>query len=266
MSRQTLDAGGVQSVARAVGLLEAVGAADSPVTLNQLAEVCGLQRATAWRLLVTLEQTGLIERDTPRGGYRIGPRLIAIASAAGGDTERIARLARPHLEWLCSETALTAAVSALTSGRVEVIDQVDPPSVFVLRWVGKEFPLHTSSPGKLVLAWLPDDELQAVLSGHLPRLTPKTVTDRAALRAELRRVRASRTAVSYEEFELGCVGISCAIQDHDGALRGAATLTGPIHRMQRARLADLGNLVRVAATRIEDDLRGHRNRRARARS
>lgn len=247
----------IQSVTRAAELLKAIGSAVSPPTVGELAETCGLQRATAWRLLVTLEQSDLVERTGPRSGFRIGSALLSMRNVARGELERLTLLARPELERLSRTTGLSAGAGGMRLGRIEVLDQVDPPSVVVASWVGKEFPLHTSSPGKLLLADLDERDLLVFLERPLARLTPRTITDRTALRSELERVRREGFAVSDEEFEIGCVGISTPVRDEHGTLRGFLTLSGPNYRMPAAYVPKAAAALAAASRRTSRALGRH---------
>jgi DNA-binding IclR family transcriptional regulator len=244
----------VQAVARAAALLKQLGELGRPASVRELATACHLGRATAWRLLVTLEEARLVERASPASGFYVGPAAVTLAAGALGYPERIVRLTRPHLELLTRQTGLTAAVSVVRGEQVLVLDQIDPPSVLSVNWVAKEFPLHTSSPGKLVLARLPPAELDELLSRPLTRLTKKTITTADALRTDLERVRRLKAAISDEEFEEGCVGVSAAVEDSTGEMAAIITVTGPSFRMPRRRLPALLTNVRDAARAAETSL------------
>jgi DNA-binding IclR family transcriptional regulator len=246
--------GRIQSVARAADLLKQLGELGRPASVRELATACRLGRATAWRLLVTLEEARLVERASPASGFYVGPAAVTVAAGALGYSERIIRLARPHLELLTRQTGLTAAVSVVRGEQVLVLDQVDPSSVLSINWVGKEFPLHTSSPGKLVLARLSPEELDELLSSPLKRLTKKTITTADALRADLERVRRLKAAISDEEFEEGCAGVSAAVEDSTGGMAAIITVTGPSFRMPARRLPTLLTNVRHAARATETSL------------
>jgi DNA-binding IclR family transcriptional regulator len=102
-------------------------------------------------------------------------------------------------------------------------------------WIGREFPLHTSSPGKLALACLDPGDLDRFLAQPLQALTERTITDPAKLRHELAQVRASGVAASNQEFEHGCVGFSAAITDWAGQPAAILSITGPSFRIRRNR-------------------------------
>lgn len=225
----------VQSVARAAALLQQLAAAGKPASLAELAGACGLERTTAWRLLTTLEACGLVDRDNPSDGFRVGFGTVAIASAALSGGAALASRLRPELHRLSAATGEAAAVCLVRGSRVLVVDQVDPPSVVSVSWLGREFPLHASSPGKLVLASLDPADLDRFLAQPLQALTERTVTDASALRRELARVRADGVAASDQEFERGCVGFSAAVTDWAGRPIAILSVTGPSFRMRRNR-------------------------------
>jgi DNA-binding IclR family transcriptional regulator len=225
----------VQSVARAASLLRQLAVLGRPASLAELAAACGLERSTAWRLLTTLEACGLVDRESSSGGFRVGFGAVAVAAAALGDGTALASRVRPELRRLCAATGEAAAVCLVRGSRVLVVDQVDPPSVVSVSWVGREFPLHASSPGKLVLASLDPGDLDRFLAQPLQGLTERTITDACALRRELARVRTSGVAASDQEFERGCVGFSAAVTDWAGRPVAILGVTGPSFRMRRNR-------------------------------
>lgn len=225
----------IQSVARAAGLLQHLAVLGRPASLNELASSSGLERSTAWRLLTTLEACGLVDRDSSSDGFRVGFGVVAVAAAALSDGTALASRVQPELRRLCAATGETAAIALVRGIRVMVVDQVNPPSVMSVSWIGREFPLHTSSPGKLVLASLDPGDLDRFLAQPLQALTERTITDPATLRQELAQVRASGVAVSDQEFERGCVGFSAAVTDWAGRPAAILSVTGPSFRINRNR-------------------------------
>jgi DNA-binding IclR family transcriptional regulator len=219
-------------VARAVGLLQQLAVLGRPASLAELAATFKLERSTAWRLLTTLEACGLVDRESSSDGFRVGYGAVAVAAAALSDGTALASRVQPELRRLCAASGETAAVSLVRGTRVMVVDQVNPPSVMSVSWIGREFPLHTSSPGKLVLASLDPGDLDRFLAQPLEALTERTITDPGKLRQELARVRASGVAASDQEFERGCVGFSAAVTDWAGRPAAHLSVTGPTFRMR----------------------------------
>ena len=170
----------VQSVERAVALLKATAAAPHPASVWELARTCGVNRSTAWRLLGTLEAQGLVERDPVTQRYTVGYEAIQVAGAAGYDG--LARRVRPLLQRLAETAGESVTLAAARRFSLVYVDQVDPPGVACPDWMGRSLPLHATSSGKVFLAWLPDEERDAVLAPHLEAYTPRTITDRRPAR------------------------------------------------------------------------------------
>src|SRR5215213_8462653 len=163
----------IQSIDRAAELLEAVARAPEPETAPELADACGLNRSTAWRILATLEHHGLVDRDPVGNRYGLGFGVVRLAAAAGH--EPLVRLAHPLLRRLAEGTGET--VNLAVARRLELVyaDQVQGPHVMAPNWLGHTVPLHATSTGKAFLAALPADELDALLRTRLERFTDTTI-------------------------------------------------------------------------------------------
>jgi DNA-binding IclR family transcriptional regulator len=225
----------IQSVDRAVELLEAVAAATEPATGPALADACGLNRSTAWRILATLEHHGLVERDPETNRYRLGFAVLRLAAAAGH--EPLVRLAHPLLRRLADATGET--VNLAVARRLELVyaDQVQARHVMAPNWLGHTVPLHATSTGKAFLAALPEHELEQL--ARLERFTATTITEPEALRAELAAVRARGFAVSHGELEEALWGVSAAALDSAGRPAAVLSVWGVETRV-RERLDELG--------------------------
>src|SRR3954454_17883770 len=199
----------VQSVARAAELLKALGEHDGPASVFDLADRCELNRSTAWRILATLEDSGLVERDPATGRYAVGYAVVALA--AGSGHEPLVRRAHAALRALADACEETAALALPHSLQLVYGDQVQAPRVMAANWLGRAPSLHATSTGKAFLAWLDPDELGAALPARLQRFTATTITTRSALRAELAAVRGRGYAVSRGELEPALWGVSAPV-------------------------------------------------------
>src|ERR1700712_3658057 len=148
---------GVQSVDRALRLLKAVAASREPSSAQELALRCELNRSTAWRLLATLEQHGLVERDAATGRYVVGYAAFQLATAE--DHDAIARRLRPLLQRTAEATGEIVTLALAKRFGLVYVDQADPPGPPTPDWSGRQIALHATSPGKVFLAWLPEGEL-----------------------------------------------------------------------------------------------------------
>lgn len=248
--------GRVQSVDRALNLLDAVAAA-SPrgETAAELAVQCGINRATAWRLLVTLEAHGLVERDPSTNRYKIGLALMRMSAAAGYDG--LVRRTRPVLERVSEQTGETAALAIAGLHGVTYVGEVAPRSVLAASWLAREVPLHATSTGRAFLAWLPQEEAIGMLEQPLPAFTDTTVTDSKLLLAELTKTRARGYAECAGEFEATLYGVSAPVLDATDARPLAVfSIWGPVNRVPVTRFAELGPIAVDAATEIRAVISG----------
>src|SRR3954453_11748578 len=237
----------VQSVARAAELLKALGEHDGPATVFGLADRCELNRSTAWRILATLEDAGLVERDAATGRYAVGYALVALAAGAG--PEALVRRAHPHLRALADACAETASFAVPRGLQLVYVDQVQASHVMAANWLGRPTPLHATSTGKAFLAWLSADELGAALPGRLQRFTDTTITTRAALRAELADVRGRGYAVSRGELEPALWGVSAPVLDAGRAV-AVVSVWGTEARIRARGLDALGARTTAAAADV----------------
>ena len=135
--------------------------------------------------------------------------------------------------------------------RLAVVRQIDPPHLLkIADWMGRRYPLHASSSGKLLLSTLDDDELASTLSEPLERLTKWTITDAEVLRRELDGVRANGYAVIVDELEEGIASVSTGIRVRQ-RVAGMLNVTGPSMRFDNAALAAAVPRALAAARAVE---------------
>lgn len=247
--------GRVQSLERALALLDAVAAAPDGAPVADLAAVTGIHRATAWRLLATMEAHGYVERDPRSNRYRVGFSVARVAAAAGVDA--LVRRARPELERVCADTGETADLAVAGRHGVSYVDEVAPAAVLTANWLGREVPLHATSTGKAFLAALPPAEVDALLAGPLTAFTPRTQTRPEALAAELARTREAGYGVCRGELEPQLYGVSAAVLDRvTGRPVAVVSIWGPRDRVPESRFAELGARAVRAAAAVQDALAG----------
>ena len=241
----------VQSVDRAMTLLRAVAsAAPEDSTAARLAETCGLNRATSWRILHTLEAHDIVALSQETGRWSIGDAVADIAQSAG--TDNIIALARPRLERLSLQTGETAALAVWRQGALTYVEEVGPPAIVSATWLGRTVPLHATSTGKVLLAF---GDGQAVLRRArrgLERFTETTITTLAALDEQLAQVRLRGYATCLGEYESSAWGVSAPVVDRSGRLVAVLSIWGPGSRVTEERFDVLGPLVHTtAATLLE---------------
>jgi DNA-binding IclR family transcriptional regulator len=243
----------VQSVDRAAELLKAVAGAAEPATAPVLADRCGLNRSTTWRILATLEHHGLVDRDPETNRYSVGHAIVRMAGASGYDA--LARRARPLLRRLAEYTGETVNLAVPHQLQLVYVSQVEAPHVMTANWLGRSVVLHATSTGKAFLAWLPAEERALGLEGPLTRHTDTTVTDRELLEEELREVRRRGHATSRGELEPALWGVSAPVLDERERPVAVVSVWGVESRIRERGFGALGEAAAATARELAERLR-----------
>src|ERR1700726_3883894 len=168
------DAGAVQSVDRAVAILEIL-ARDGEAGVTEVARELDVHKSTASRLLAALDRRDLVTQDTERGKFRLGVGLVRLAGAASQKLD-VVQESRPVCRALAQEVGETVNLAILSGRDALYLDQVaGPAALSPHNWAGQRIPLHATSDGKVLLAYLPPDEIAEYLM-PLQRFTDHTIT------------------------------------------------------------------------------------------
>ena len=245
----------VQSVDRAITVLEILARrGDAGVT--EIAVELGVHKSTAFRLVSVLEARGLVDQNSDRGKYRLGLGVLRLAGATAARFD-VTQQARPVIEALARDLDETINIAILSGHDALYLDQVAGSSALQLHnWVGRRIPLHCTSNGKALIAHLPEWQQRELLVEPLTRFTEATVTDVDDVLAELAQVREDGYATAFEEFELGLVAVASPIRDLSGNVVASMSASGPVFRLPRGRLPELGAAVRAAAGEVSRLLGG----------
>jgi DNA-binding IclR family transcriptional regulator len=254
---------GLQSVGRALRALELIAEAGE-IGVTELGRRLDVHKATASRLVATLAEPGLVERDPQSEKIRLGFGLIRLAGAAMAGLDLV-RTAHPILEDLADRTSETVNLGVVSGDSVVYIDQVTGTrSIVAVSWVGRRTPLHCTSNGKVLLASMEERERERHLAGPLDRMTDHTIVDAATLRTQLREVAARGYASTMEELEEGLNAVAAPIRQADGRVVAALSVSGPAFRMRPMELPRIARATIDSATGISRRL-GWAERRGTAR-
>jgi IclR family transcriptional regulator, acetate operon repressor len=241
--------GNLQSVNRALRALELI-AEEGELGVTELGRRLGVHKATASRLVATLAERGLVERDPITEKHRLGFGLIRLAGAAMASLDLV-RQARPILEELADATRETVNLGVLSGDAVVYIDQVTGTrSIVAVSWVGRRTPLHATSNGKVLLAAMDESDRDRVLGTALEGSTPQTIVDADVLRSQLDEIRTRGYAQTLEELEEGLNAVAAPVRRADGEVVAALSVSGPAFRMRPVDLPRIGRQVMDAATAI----------------
>ena len=204
------------------------------------------------RLCATLEAAGYLRRDGSTNlRFTLGPRIYQLAGSSS-DSVDLRATARPVLEELVATCRETASLTVLQEGEIVTIDVVDGLDfVRMHSRVGTRTEMHASAAAKAILAWLPDAQLDQLLTNlPMPRLTPQTLVTRESFEEHLEQVRRQGYSTDLEELETGLRCVGAPVRDHTGQVMAGIGLSGPRHRMTPEVVALLGRMVAQSADTI----------------
>jgi DNA-binding IclR family transcriptional regulator len=244
----------VQVLDRALAIIDALTNMREDASLAELAEKVQLHKSTVHRLASILERHRIVERDSQTGRYRLGLRLFELGSVAIGRFD-IRDRARPHLERLLYDVDETVHLCTLDAGEVLYLDKIEPVrSVRMASRIGRRNPVHCTSVGKAMLAFLPESEQDDILRQHgLKRLTSKTLTTPAELKADFKTIRERGYALDNEENEEGVRCIGAAILDHSGRPIAALSVSAPSFRLPVDKVPAAAEAVCRAARALSEE-------------
>jgi len=247
--RRGSDGASIQSVDRALTLLETIAELGGETTLSKLASRTGLNISTCHHLLATLVQRGFVTKGLGRRGYALGARILYLSHVClQVDLPRRAQSAVDRINEATGETVQLAALQG--DALVNLLKRESRHAVRVdAGAMGTADAAHATATGKAILAWLPEDEIRRIVAAHgMTKFTPNTITDFSSLMEALRLVRRNGVAFDREEFRPGVICVGAAIRDQSGAVVGAISVSTPGMRASEEHLARMRDEV-VAATR-----------------
>lgn len=241
----------MQTVERALRVLERVASFPRPASLTEIANSAGLHPSTTYRLLGTLVQTGYVTRDSRTGLYRLGLKLLRISRALE-DQMDIRAIALPVMERIVAQEDETVSLVIRTGTAGVVIERVQSArQIRSVTPVGSHGPLHCTAAGKALLAWLKPAEVQAIIAeAPLARHTARTITDATAFTNELAKVRAQGVALDRGERADDLIGIAAPVRNARGRVIAAMSLSGPAQRLSPDRRPILAATMRNAAAEV----------------
>jgi IclR family transcriptional regulator, pca regulon regulatory protein len=214
----------VEALARGLDVLACFDAGHRTMSLSEVATAAGLARPTARRLLLTLEELGFVRATG--AGFVLTPKVLTLGMAYVGALG-LWDIARPHMERLVAETGESSSMAQLDGSDIVYVARVSVPKLIALRVeIGTRFPAPQTSQGKVLLAALSPDELEAALAepsrAGLPPYIGRTAEQ---LQAELTEVRARGWALADEELAPGVRSVAVPVRDREGVVRAAMNVT-----------------------------------------
>lgn len=245
----------VQSLERGLSVIRAFDAEHRELALSEVARISGLTRAAARRFLLTLSSLGYV--SVKDGRFALTPRVLELGYAYLSSLT-LPEVAQPHMEALVAVVNESSSISVLDGREVVYVARVPTRRIMSITLsVGTRLPAYATSMGRVLLAALPPAELdEALAATELRPLSAHTITDEAALREVLARVREQGWAAVDQELEEGLRSLAVPIHDASGAVVAALNVSVHASRGTMASLRrDVLPLAQKAAAAIEADLR-----------
>jgi IclR family acetate operon transcriptional repressor len=243
--------GGTKSLDRALTvLLEIAARGEDGMTLSECAAVLGYSKATTHRILQTLTRREFLRLDEERGTFVLGVTNLRLGNQFLESID-LRREARPTLRALADSSGETVHLGRISGTEVVYIEKVESShAVRMYSRVGDTMPAYSTGVGKAILAFLESAELERHLPPALERRATNTITDREALREELKRTRDRGYSLDDIENEEGIRCTGAPVFDHTGRVQAAISVAGPATRMTLKRLHELGPQVRAQADQV----------------
>jgi IclR family acetate operon transcriptional repressor len=246
---------GVQSLDRALDILELLGRDGDQLGVTEIGSMVGLPNGTAHRLLATLTRRGYARQNPENRKYTLGIKAFTLATAS---QERLGPLARPFLTELMEISQESANLAGLDKNAVFYIEQVPAPRmVRMFTEPGNRVYAHATGTGKVLLAYQPKEVLHSIIrQTGLPRYTSNTITDVEELERELEVVRRQGYAMDVGELEEAVHCLAAPVFGPDGKIIVAMSVSGPAGRLDDAHIKELVPQIKEIANRFSDSLRG----------
>lgn len=245
----------LEGVDRVLKVLDCFTLETPELRLTDLSERLGMSKAQVLRIVSTLDAGGYLDRDPVTKRYRLGVRLFHLGMVVRHQMD-LRTIALPHLRRLADQTSETAALfvpEPLGPICIEVVQS--PRASRVFAQLGSRMPWHAGTSAKVILAYLPDEERERILSGgEFRRFTDYTVTAPDRLREILREIRQSGYHVGVRDLNQDAIGIGAPIFDDGDRIAGAIGVVAPGSRIGDGELARLVALVREATAAISGQL------------
>jgi DNA-binding IclR family transcriptional regulator len=245
----------IQSVLKALNIMECLAAAAQPLSAQEVARRCSMSRPTAYRHLTTLLTRNYVATTQDDGHYQLGARVLNLSKSF---LERLdlPELAKPDMRELSRVSGETVHLAVLDGTEMLYVAKVDGSrSVRMHCVIGTRNPVYCTAMGKAILAFLPQEQRASILDQiTLTPRTPHTITDRAALEKHLELARVQGFTIDDMEIEEGIRCVGAPVFDHTGYVIAAISVSGPVHRLPDPRLREFSELVVEASGAISGKL------------
>ncbi|WP_053001136.1 IclR family transcriptional regulator [Kosmotoga pacifica] len=245
----------MQSLERFISILESFSTEKPELSLGELVEKTNLPKPTVYRIAEAMVKYNILNKDRKTLRYKIGVRLFELGSIYLASME-LRDLAFPYLDWLHQQTGESIHLGILDGNEVVSIEGLESAHSLRLKvWIGKRAPLHCTAIGKAILAFLPPDRQDRIISKiSLNAFTKRTITTRGKLKTELQKIKEEGLAWDLGEHEEGIQCIGAPVFDRKGEVVASVSISGPAVRMTEQKIKEYIPLLLKATNDISKKL------------
>lgn len=245
----------VQSVDRALSILEVVSNYEDGLGITEIGEKAELHKSTVHRLLGTLIYKGFVEQDISTSKYKLSMKLYELGSKRIEGLD-IVKISRPYIKELMKELNEVVHLVVRDGNQIVYVDKVEADNTIrMASTIGRRAPLYCTSVGKSILAFADEKEVEEVwTSSNIENLTKHTITDFEIFKQELKKVKEQGYAEDDEENELGVRCIGAPVFNYKGEVEGAISISGPTTRVTKGKVEIVAKAVIKYASLISREL------------
>lgn len=245
----------IQSLDRGLQILDYLSKGNEYVSLSELTSHIKLDKSTVYRIMKTLLGRGYARQDKESRKYSLGFRIFDLSHALSNMLS-LEKEGTPFLKDLMGRTGESAHLAILFEGMATFVSRENSSEVLAINTeVGRREPLHCTSLGKVLLAYLPVDEFKGLIDNYeFKKFTKNTITEINDLREEIDKVRIRGYAIDNEEYKPGVRCIASPVYNADGIVIAAMGISGPSSRMTKKKLPELAKTVSEVGANLSSAL------------
>jgi len=246
----------IRVLMRAAEILNCFTAMEPKKSLVSLASETGLHKSTVYRILETLEELNWVRREEESGLYRLGVGIFELGSRAVSGLD-FYNVSRPFMDDLVNLTGQSVHLVVHDNGEALYLNKIEKPGAFITQpsSVGFRLPLHCTAVGKVLLAFMSKEEVEAIIQKKgLPRFTEKTIVNKDDLLRALSEVRSKGYAIDDEEIKVGLRCVAAPIKGHIGNVLAAISVSGLSSYFNDEKLPELCQVITGTARKISSEL------------
>jgi DNA-binding IclR family transcriptional regulator len=240
----------INSIIRASNILRCFSGEKTHFKISQIAHQLQLDRSTTYRILLSLEKCGFVEKDKKTGEYSLGVATFETGNIYLRRMDFI-QISKPIMAGLALEVQETVHLAVLSDTEIVYVDKVDSPRTLgVMSKIGQRAPVYCTGLGKVLLAHQPNDELSRIVQQiKLKPFTRNTISSKKKLVEELRKIRKQGYALDQKEYEQDVECIGAPIRNHLGHTIAAISISGPQRKINTPQEKQfIGHVVKAAAS------------------